>query len=391
MEVSGRFVISGILTLLLLATGGCSFKKNPASGHAQVIVVEEKARPLVLPSIEEIIAGEDEEAAIEQLAERKSEVDGLAKNTSASAIDFAIKYKKTKILSYLLISGHSPFVLNQDSREKIGYDQELNSLIKSAQKESFDDIIASHRQGLAVFYARLEEYQLGPGGCEDLADTLVKSIYTAGASTQSVFLEVVNSKVCSPYKDRFSLEKISEWISFEYFYQFQSAFKDTSFLATLMTLKKLTTISIMVPAGGWHSDQMGLISSHVEVSPVTMLMLKKPCFQNDTSFDKWLDVATRLINPEVGAYSYPYVFSEGLNGAGQYCGEEKKYCSENDENIASMWALFRYQFPDVRLSKAQFQELYSGRSLDSSSTGLSQADGEKFRAELCSLPERRSQ
>nr|BFD58709.1 hypothetical protein CKG001_08160 [Bdellovibrio sp. CKG001] len=396
MEMSGRFVMSGFFALLLLATAGCSFKKNPVR-PTQVTFVEEKARPIVVPSIEEIIAGEDEEQAIEQLAERKAEVDLLAKDTSTSAIDLAIKHKKTKILSYLLISGHSPFVLNQDSREKIGYDEELSSLVRSAQRESFRDIASSYFIGSGptdreAFYARLEEYQLGPSGCEDLADMLVKSIYTSNASTGSAFLEVINSKACSKYKDRFSLNKISEWISFEYFYQFQSAFKDINFLTTLMGLKKITTVSIMVPAGGWHSGKMGLSSSHAEISPVTMLMLKKPCFSDKASFERWMDVATKLINPEVGSYTYPYTLAEGMSSSIKLsCVEDSIYCPEDEENNASLWALFRYQFPDIRLSKAQFKELYSGRSLEDSSTGLTPTDGTKFRSELCSIPEGRTQ
>lgn len=397
MEVSGRFVMSGILALLLMATAGCSFKKDPAR-PTQVTFVAEKARPIVVPSIEEIIAGEDEEQAIEQLAERKAELESLAKNTVASAIDFAIKYKKTKILSYLLISGHSPFVLNQDSREKIGYDRELSSLMRSAQHNIFDDILSHYNSfsgsdpKISEFDLNkaLENYQFGFRGCEDLADTIMEVMYLESEPrSPSMFSALMGTKYCAAYKDYFSSDRISKWIGFEYVYQYQSGFREIDFLKDLMSLKKNITISMVFPAGGWHADYKGLISSHVLVDPVGMLMLKKPCFENADLFDEWMVAAKSLIDSEGPRPSAPYRFANEVDGLGEACGAEGKYCSENLSNVDSLWTLYRYEFPESRFSREQFRSLYIGRAVAESEYKVFPKELKIFREELCRVPERR--
>lgn len=398
MEVSGRFVMSGILSLLLTATAGCSFKKNPTR-PTQVTFVEEKARPIVVPSIEEIIAGEDEEQAIEQLAERKAELESLVKNASASAIDFAIKYKKTKILSYLLISGHSPFVLNQDSREKIGYDRDLSSFVRSAQRNIFEDILSHHnsvdgddsKTSEFDLNKALENYQFGVQGCEDLADTIMEAMYLESEPRSPImFSALMETKYCAAYKDYFSSDRISKWIGFEYVYQYQSGFQEIEFLKYLMSLKENITISMVLPAGGWHADYKGLISSHVLFDPIGMLMLKKPCFEKADVFDEWMVVAKSLIDSEGPRPSSSYRFANDVDGLGESCGAEGKYCSENLSNVDSLWALYRYEFPESRFSWAQFRSLYIGRAVAGSEYKVFPKELKVFREELCRVPPRRA-
>nr|BFD67952.1 hypothetical protein HAGR004_29740 [Bdellovibrio sp. HAGR004] len=397
MEMSGRFVMSGFFALLLLATAGCSFKKNPAR-TTQVTFVEEKASPVVVPSIEEIIAGEDEEKSIEQLAERRVEVERLAKNISASAIDLAIKYKKTKILSYLLVNGHSPFVLNQDSREKIGYDRDLSIFMRSAQHNIFEDILSRyHRFGgdeskiseLDLNKA-LEDYQFGFRGCEDLADTIMEAMYLQSKPRSPfMFSALIGTKYCAAYKDYFSSDRISKWIGFEYVYQYQSGFREINFLKDLMSLKKNITIRLVLPAGGLHADYKGLISSHVLVDPIGMLMLKRPCFENADLFDEWMLVAKSLIDSEGPRPSSPYLFADEIDGLGEACGDEGNYCSENLSNVDSLWTLYRYEFPESRFSWAQFRSLYIGRAVNESEYKVFPKELKIFREELCRVPERR--
>lgn len=415
MEVSLRYAMSGLLCLLLIATGGCSFKKDPAKGRgAPVTLIEEQALPEHVASLDEVIAGDDEEKAIEALVQRKDELAALSRGGAVSALDLAIKHGKQKVAQFLLISGHSPFVLNQDSREKLAYDGSLNQMIVSAQTDSFTDILRSYPkktfQGIApntsmdLFKNRIIEYQLGARGCELFADFLLQRQYLLsepigpglyyevfeGLKPLEVFKSLLNETSCSIFVGRLSTDIVSSWVAYEYLYQFQSSFKSIEFLKYLVSLKKDARLSIILPAGGWHSDHLGLKSSQVAVSPVSLLMLKKVCLADAGLLDEWIKLARMITRNGAYGVSYPYYFADESEGTDVRCIGEEKYCSESYVNLRNLWSLYYFVFPNAGMSETDFMTLYKGKSdIYLSPSAPNKEDYEKFRSDLCRTPERR--
>ncbi|AFY00858.1 hypothetical protein [Bdellovibrio bacteriovorus] len=415
MEVSLRFAMSGLLCLLLIATGGCSFKKDPARGKgAPVTLIEEQAQPEHVASLDEVIAGDDEEKAIEALVQRKDELAALSRGGAVSALDLAIKHGKQKVAQFLLISGQSPFVLNQESREKLSYDGPLNQLIVSAQTDSFTDILRAYPKktyegispntSMEEFKDRIIEYRLGARGCELFADFLLQRQYLRsdpigpglyyevfeGLKPQEVFSSLLSETSCSAFVERFSTDMVSSWVGYEFLYQFQSSFKSIAFLKYLVNLKQEARLSITLPAGGWHSDHLGLKSSQVSVSPVSLLMLKKVCLSDVGLLDEWIKLARMITRNGAYGVSYPYFFADESEGTDVKCNEEQKYCSESYVNLRNLWSLYYFVFPNAMISETDFMTLYKGKSDIYLSPSLpKKEDYEKFRSDLCRTPERR--
>lgn len=410
MEVSLRFAMSGLLCLLLIATGGCSFKKDPAKGRgAPVTLIEEQALPEHVASLDEVIAGDDEEKAIEALVQRKDELAALSRGGAVSALDLAIKHGKQKVAQFLLISGHSPFVLNQDSREKLAYDAAMGKLIESAQLDGMMDILRSYPkklyEGIAPdtsmqkFRDRIDEYKLGYRGCEKFANMLMEREYLNRDPSmpglyyevfdqmkpREVFNTLLKDTSCSEETVRFSTELITKWVGYEYLYQFQSSFKSIDFIKSLVSMRKGATLSLVVPSTGWHQDHLGLISSQVKVSPLAMLMLKRDCFANEGQRDEWVDLVQELLQQSAQDYSYPYYMTDNHPEGSNVCVGEVKYCSHHYRNVESMFAILQFMNPDSKIGQTDFYSLYTGERREFVKMKL-----EQFKAEICTEPKRRT-
>ncbi|CAE79091.1 hypothetical protein AB1A79_05385 [Bdellovibrio bacteriovorus] len=409
MEVSLRFAMSGLLCLLLIATGGCSFKKDPANGKgAPVTLIEEKVLPEHVASLDEIIAGDDEEKAIEALVQRKDELAALSRGGAVNALDLAIKHGKQKVAQFLLISGHSPFVLNQESREKLTYDAAMGKLIESAQLDGMMDILRSYpkktHEGISPdtsmqkFRDRINEYKLDYRGCEKFANMLMEREYLTRNPTKpglyyeafsqlkprEVFSDLLKDTSCSGETTRFSTELINKWVGYEYLYQFQSSFKSIEFIKSLVSMRKGAALLIVVPASGWHEDHLGLISSQVKVSPLAMLMLKRDCFASEGQRDEWVDLVRELMLQSGQEYSYPYYMPDDIPDGLGSCMGENKYCASNPRNVESLYKIFRYTNSKSQLSQTDFYSLYTEERREFVKMKLDQ-----FKAEICTEPQRR--
>ncbi|MFV8259760.1 hypothetical protein ACNQKP_18270 [Bdellovibrio bacteriovorus] len=409
MEVSLRFAMSGLLCLLLIATGGCSFKKDPAKGHAPVTFIEEQALPEHVASLDEVIAGDDEEKAIEALVQRKDELAALSRGGAVSALDLAIKHGKQKVAQFLLISGQSPFVLNQESREKLTYDAAMGKLIESAQLDGMMDILRSYpkkmQSGLAPetsmqrFRDRINEYKLGYRGCEKFANMLMEREYLNRDPSmpglyyevfdqmkpREVFNTLLKDTSCSDETQRFSTELINKWVGYEYLYQFQSSFKSIDFIKSLVSMRKGASLAVVVPSGGWHQDHLGLISSQVKVSPLAMLMLKRDCFANEGQRDEWVELVRELMQQSGEDYSHPYYMTDNNPEGENACQGESKYCSHYYRNVQSLYAIFRFANSQSKLIETDFYSLYTGERREFVNVPL-----DKFKAEICTEPKRRT-
>lgn len=410
MEVSLRYAMSGLLCLLLIATGGCSFKKDPAKGRgAPVTLIEEQALPEHVASLDEVIAGDDEEKAIEALVQRKDELTALSRGGAVSALDLAIKHGKQKVAQFLLISGHSPFVLNQDSREKLAYDAAMGKLIESAQLDGMMDILRSYPKkthegivpdtSMQKFRDRIDEYKLGYRGCEKFANMLMEREYLARNPSmpglyyevfsqmkpREVFNDLLKDTSCAAETSRISTELINRWVGYEFLYQFQSSFDSIDFMKSLVSLRKGAALSLIVPAIGWHEDSLGLISSQVNVSPLTMLMLKRDCFANEGQRDEWVDLVRELMLQSGQDYSYPYYMADNNPEGSTPCMAEAKYCSRAYRNVESMYKIFRYTNSKTQISQTDFYSLYTGERRE-----FVKMTFDQFKAEVCTEPQRRA-
>ncbi|AHZ86400.1 hypothetical protein Bb109J_c1061 [Bdellovibrio bacteriovorus] len=409
MEVSLRFAMSGLLCLLLIATGGCSFKKDPAKGHAPVTLIEEQALPEHVASLDEVIAGDDEEKAIEALVQRKDELAALSRGGAVSALDLAIKHGKQKVAQFLLISGQSPFVLNQESREKLTYDAAMGKLIESAQLDGMMDILRSYPkktyEGIAPdtsmqkFRDRINLYQLGYSGCEKFANMLMEREYLSRDPSmpglyyqvmdtlkpREVFDALLKDTSCSIETVRFSTELINKWVGYEFLYQFQSSFKSIDFIKSLVSMRKGAALSLVVPAGDWHRDNQGLLSSQVKVSPLAMLMLKKDCFGDEGQRDEWVDLIRELTSQAGQDYSYPYYMPDDMPDGMGSCMGENKYCAKSPRNVENLYKIFRYTNSKSQILQTDFYSLYTGERRQ-----FVKMTFDQFKAEICTEQERRT-
>ncbi|WP_374035859.1 hypothetical protein ACES2I_05325 [Bdellovibrio bacteriovorus] len=408
MEVSLRFVMSGLLCLLLIATGGCSFKKDPANGKgAPVTLIEEMALPEHVASLDEVIAGDDEEKTIEALVQRKEELAALSRGGAVSALDLAIKHGKQKVAQFLLISGHSPFVLNQESREKLTYDAAMGKLIESAQLDGMMDILRSYPRKLhngivpdtsmQKFRDRIDEYKIGYRGCEMFANLLMEREYLSRElvhpglyyevfsqlNYREAFNNLLTDTSCANETSRFSTELINSWIGYEYLYQFQSSFKSIAFIKFLVGMRKGASLSIVVPADGWHQDNLGLISSQVNVSPLALLMLKKVCFANEGQLDEWVSLVNELQSGQ--DHSYPYFMGEKKPDSSVPCYGEEKYCSHDRANVANLHSIFRYMNPGTKIQQDTFYSMYTGERREFMAMTF-----DEFKTQICTEPKRRT-
>ncbi|WP_232468656.1 hypothetical protein [Bdellovibrio bacteriovorus] len=372
-------------------------------------LIEEKALPEHVASLDEVISGDDEEKAIEALVQRKDELAALSRGGAVSALDLAIKHGKQKVAQFLLISGHSPFVLNQESREKLTYDAAMGKLIESAQLDGMMDILRSYPkktyEGIAPdtsmqkFRDRIDEYKLGYSGCEKFANMLMEREYLNRDPSmpglyyqvldmlkpREVFNALLKDTSCSAETSRFSTELINKWVGYEFLYQFQSSFKSIDFIKSLVSMRKGVALSVVVPAGDWHQDHQGLLSSQVKVSPLAMLMLKKDCLADEGRRDEWVQLVRELMVQTGKDHSYPYYMSDNNPEGPNVCGGEPKYCSHYYRNVESMYVIFQIVDGKKNIYQQDFHSLYTGERREFVATKF-----EEFKAEICTEPKRRT-
>lgn len=410
MKKSLHDAILGIAFLLLAVTSSCAFKKNPNADKGGAIVVE-RAEAKALPTIEELISSEDEDKVIELLTERKDEVQRLAESSQVNPMDLAIKYEKPNILSYLLVLGHSPFGISSKSYEKLSSNATWSSLIASAQEDAFLDILRHYPQRLSdvvpsdssfeLFRELIDRYRLGSKGCERFSDYLMDLGYLQekpslpGAyyevfervNTKKVFRDLLSQSSCSKEVAGFSISLVAKWISLEIYEQLNSSFSSSDFLSFLVSLKKTPHVDLAVAPVRSHSSRASYRPQVAKVSPLSFLMLKKPCL-DVAEFRMWFEIVKQISQFDKESYAYAYKLPTDATDA--ECVGDREYCYQNYENLRNLHTVFEYMYPGYSISDTEFIRLFRDRTSDEIRLYKQQGDikkrltADEFFREYCS-------
>lgn len=368
MEMSGRFVMSGFFALLLLATAGCSFKKNPDANRPQVIIVEEKVSPVVGLTIEEIIAGEDEERAIELLKERKTEVDMMANDEQQSPLDLAIKHEKHSVISHLLVYGHSPFAINQHSRDILAKDDAIDRLLNNARAAARVDILRGYHAvdefTLDSFYVeairnKVDQYKLRKAGCEDVLDYLMEYEFvgTQGRHHQVevpdarlVFRTMLEKTECRSYKSSLSRELVSKWMRYEFYEQFLVSFQSYDFFKYLRDIRGGGDVKISMAFERSNDSSGAFRALPKEVGPIPFLLLKRNCLEHQ-KFTRWINIIKGREEDD-SSIDEEQVFSPSE------CSDEG--CEAGVVSTEDLFEIYNYFYPKRDVELWQFEIAYLG-------------------------------
>lgn len=391
-----------------MGLSSCAFRKDTEKGNSGTDTVEHVVAK-DLPTLEAVISGSDERKAIEILTERKDELKSMAQSGRETPIDLAIKYERTSILSYLLVLGHSPFVIDQRSYDKLSSNATWNSLIMAAQTDAFLDILRHYPNNQAQkipvnrsvdsFKKTIDRYRLGAKGCERFSDYLMELNYVQekpplpgayyevveGIDAKDVFKYVLTQTSCTKEIDKFSTSLISKWISFEIFDQLKASFSSREFLSFLVSLKKVLHVDLVV-APVRRKDFVDYRTQVVKVSPLSFLMLKKPCLK-DEEFDLWFDAIEQLSAYDKESYAYPYMLPR--DASNRECNTDQKYCYKSYDNLMNIKAIFHYMYPGYAIDERSFVYLFTGQKdehiqiVNESSPGSPKMSPEDFFVEYC--------
>lgn len=376
MNTSSGFAMFKYIVLLLLTTAvaACSFKKDPDSGKPKIVVMQAPEVPAKAKTAEEIISGADEDLAIQELVQAKD----LKGTPGSSLLDLAIHYEKIKIINHLIVSGVSPFDINDESYKKLSYSEVLGKLITSAQDDNIVDIIRTYPRALAfpsgeqafvpslpLFQKRIEEADLKANGCEHFASFLMDlryyqepsyfpgAYYEAfeGVSPEVVFKDLISNSYCSKFVQKFSTTAVSKWLGNEFLFQFQSNFKSIDLMTLLVSLGKSDTVDVSVQRFSDSSLKVDFSSSQFRLDPLSLVVLKKDCFKSTKDFEIWIDFVRGLKAHQDTPYRY--LFEGDMKNPDEECSKVLPYCLTNEGNMEALYVNYGAAFPKA-LSKNDF-------------------------------------
>lgn len=384
-----------ILTALIAAVGACSFKKNPAKDIQQVFILQEKETLKKDPTLEEIISQEDENRALEELSKIRISNINEIKTADGSLLDTTIKFEKKNILNYLLIQGHSPFLLGETSQSKLTYSDEFNKIIVDAQKDRFMGILReySNEDDYQNFKKAIIRNKMGFAGCQNFINFLMNLKYShqekgnpgayyrvlTSIPTEDVIKRVLTETECSNLTKRFSTEKISEWLSNEILVQFTNNFSDSKFFEFISTLGNGNSIVVNLA-----NNKRVTGPSLIKLNPMLLLMLKRPCFNSHESFASWLTLFKKHINKDRSFYTITYSFKEDFSETdGEiHCEGDHEYCSTYYKNNSNLTLTYGLLFPALQYDDILYSKILGSLADDSLSKEAS-----KLKKEICASPE----
>lgn len=380
----------------------CSFKKDPNNGKSQIVLVQQKNELIKEKTIEEIIAGDDEDLVIQELSKNKSS--NFKTPDGKSLLDLAIKYEKVKVITYLLLQGQSPFGISEESHSKLEYTESLKEILTKAQDDTILDVIRVYpaksqlsfvpnieARSLEKFDKRIIANQLGLRGCQKLVERLIDFKFFAkknqntgayygafsGIEVQDAVRHIISETQCSDYKKKFSIDMISKWLGFEILSQYQNNFTSIDFSKFLISMGA-SSIDMNVPNSSRLSN---FDASYVKINPVSLLMLKSVCFVDEGLFREWLDLIKKfnIKNDEeyIGAYLFP---EDWINS--QACAGDRINCLKNKENGQSLYYVYKILNPATGYSLDSFVTSFSNMNRYSS---LTDGDAYSLKSEICGL------
>nr|WP_295901099.1 hypothetical protein [uncultured Bdellovibrio sp.] len=380
-----------ILTALIIAVGACSFKKDPEKNQRPLILIQEKEVSKKKLTLEEIISQENEEKALKELSEIRFTKISDIKTTDGSLIDTAIKFDKKNILNYLLIQGHSPFIMTEATYNKLSYSDELNKIIGDAQRDRFIGILRNYssEEEQTKFKSSVTSNRLGFIGCQNFINFLMNLKYShpekgnpgyyyevlKSIHNEEMIKTVLKETECSSLSNKFSSEKLSEWLANEILDQFRNNFSSSEFFEFISSLGPAKALSINL-ANNNRIPGPALL----KIDPMLLLMVKKSCFDNEELFLKWISLIKKHVDRGDATYSFRYVFPDELseNEKANSCEGDPEYCSSFHENANNMTYAYGLLF------KAQHYDdiLYSTIWTNLSEEPLTE-EAAKIKKEVC--------